>query len=190
MGKMVTWAFLISILFWAVEAQAQPVTIGEEGELAKLVPPEPGAHACFKRVYDAEHLAKHPDQTVTSMELRLAYYAFDPDKYNPKGQRNYFFDLVVQRRGETRKLSGIGECIPYGFWGISCGIDCDGGGLDITRKLDGSVVVDLTPFGRIRMTRSCGDGQEDYVDLEPGKDDKTFRLYPMEQEECLAYSDW
>ncbi len=169
-------------------AQAQPVPPGEEGKLASLVAPQPGAHKCFQRTYDAAHLSARPDQTVTAMEFRLAYHRFEPDEFYPQGQRNYYFALLVKRRGESRRLTAEGECIAYGD-GISCGIDCDGGGLGIVAHEDGSLLVDLTPFGRIRMTRSCGDG-EDSVDLEPGKDDKTFRLDPVPASQCPAYEDW
>ncbi|MFN0190804.1 MAG: hypothetical protein ACKVP5_02340 [Aestuariivirga sp.] len=180
---------LLLLITAPLAAVAQPVEPGKEGELALILKPEPGAHACFRREYDQEHLTAHPKQTVTAMELRLAYHRHDPDTNNPEGQRNYYFDLIVKRRGKDKTASGGGECTAYEDR-ISCGIDCDGGGFFLKRAKDGkSLVVDFGEKWGIRLTEGCGEDESDYTELKPGADDKSFRLDPSSAA-CPAYEQW
>ena len=136
------------------------ITTGEEGELANFVPPEDGARACFARTYDAEHLKNHPKQTVTEMQFRLTYYIHEPDEFSPQGQRNYYFELKARQKGQSRMLTAAGDCDPAdGGKAIFCGVDCDGGGVTVSRTGDaGKILVDLRAVGRLRMTLSC-DGE-------------------------------
>lgn len=173
----------------ASAAGAQPVPPGEEGELLAFLPPRHGEHACFARAYDSAHLAAHPDQTVTAMEFRIAYFRWESDDLYPLGQRNYYFALRAKRRGEASELTAMGECTPLGE-GIGCGVDCDGGGIRVSRDVDGTVLVDLGEDGRIRMTPGCGDEETGAIDLTSGKDDRWFRLDPVPGAQCQGYDDW
>ena len=168
-------------------AVAEPIPPGEEGELAAFLPPEEGAHICYRRVYSAEHLAKHPDQTVTEIDFRLAYYRHDPDEFYPKGQRNYYFAMLAKQRGRDRTLTALGECVAYGDR-ISCGVECDGGGVSVSRREAGTILVDLDAFGRIRMSEGCDEA--DAVDLESGKDDSSFLLTKTDEASCPPYEQW
>ena len=94
-------------------ATGQPVPPGEEGELASFLPPEEGARICYRRAYSPEHLAKHPDQTVTEVEFRLAYYRHDADEFYPQGQRNYYFAMLAKRRGGDRTLTASAGTIRF-----------------------------------------------------------------------------
>jgi hypothetical protein len=179
----------VLVITAALGVAAQPVEPGKEGELASILKPEPGAHACFRRAYDSQHLAAHPKQTVTAMELRLAYHRFEPDTTYPQGQRNYYFDLIVKRRGKEKTASGGGEC-SSGVDGIFCGVECDGGGFFLKRAKDGkSLVVDFGDMWGIRLTEGCGEDESDYTELKPGADDKSFRLNPSSAN-CPAYDAW
>lgn len=181
-------ALVLMAALAATPSQAQPVPPGEEGALAFLVRPQPGARACFKRVYDKAHLASHPHQTVTAMDFRIAYHRFEPDDNYPHGQRNYYFLMEAKRRGEKGRLVASGECTPGGSKAIYCGVECDGGGVSIEARQDGGLTVDLTG-GSIRMSRGCGD-EEDYVLLDAGKDDRRFRLERLAESQCPAYENW
>lgn len=164
-------------------ALAQPVAVGEEGALAEILAPEPGLHVCYARSYDAAHLAGHPQQTVTSVLFRLEYYRHDPDDYYPKGQRNYYFSMGVTRRGSDELLATAGECVP-GVGTISCGVECDGGGVLLERKGPDAVLIDLEATGRIRMA-ACGDSEDEAgIDLLPGRDDKQFLLRKADAAAC------
>lgn len=170
----------------AVPAAAQPVTVGEEGALAELLAPEPGASICYARTYDADHLKRHPDQTVTSVLFSLEYFRHDPDDYFPDGQRNYYFGMGVNLRDRPGLLSTGGECT-LGEGTIWCGVDCDGGGVLLKREGSGVILIDLESTGRIRMN-GCGGGEGDAIDLEPGLDDKVFRL-EADAEACLPLEE-
>src|SRR5688572_12239410 len=75
----ISWSIvMLAAAMLSAPVAAQPVEPGEEGDLALLVKPEHGAHACFSRTYDAAHLAEHPKQQVTEMHFRLAYHRFEP----------------------------------------------------------------------------------------------------------------
>ena len=54
-----------------LSAAADTITPGDEGELARFLPPVEGKRVCFARVYDADHLARHPKQKVTQLEFTL-----------------------------------------------------------------------------------------------------------------------
>lgn len=172
---------------WAASAVGQPITPGEEGALAKFLPPEPGRNICYARVYTAEHLKAHPEQTVTEMAFRLAYYRHEPDEYYKEGQRNYYFALLAKRRGSSRTLTALGECTPSGDR-IACGVECDGGGVVVSRRPPDRILVSLGENGRIRMSEGCD--EEDAVDLESGKDDREFLLTRIEDAACPAYDEW
>ena len=181
---------LASLCLAAGPLAAQPVEPGEERQIADLLPPVPGARICFARDYDEAHLKAHPDQRVRSMGLRLAYYAHDPDQYDPKGQRNYHFELSTVLREDDRELSAGGDCVPADDGrNIWCGVECDGGGVLIRRAAaKGKILVDLGSTGRIRMSEGCDD--EAGMDLEPGSDDKLFLLSELPAPSCPAHEDW
>ncbi|BCH27234.1 hypothetical protein MesoLjLb_70190 [Mesorhizobium sp. L-8-3] len=173
----------------AFSALAQPIEPGKEGQIARLLPPEPGTRICFARQYDGAHLKAHPDQQVQSIGFSLAYHAHDPDEYYPKGQRNYYFELRAKMRS-GQELAAGGECVPAEDGkNIHCGVECDGGAVLIRQAAKkGQLLVDLEATGRIRMSDGCDD--ESGIDLEPGIDDKTFLLSEIPADRCPAYEDW
>ncbi len=179
-----------ALCVFACPGLAQPIEPGEERQIAELLPPEPGTRICFARDYDEAHLKAHPHQQVQSIGFRLAYFSHDPDEYYPKGQRNYYFDLRTMMRDSGREISAGGECVPSpDGTNISCGVDCDGGGVLIRRAAGrGKLLVDLEATGRIRMSEGCDD--EAGIDLEPGVDDKIFLLSEVPAGSCPPYEDW
>lgn len=181
-------ALALGLCLHALPAAAQPVPPGREGALARLVPPEPGARACYARRYDAAHLEAHPRQRVTEIALRIAYHRHPPERGDPPaGQRNYYFRLDVRMKGEARRLTALGECTSGGG-GISCALDCDGGGITV-RRLDeaGRIEIGFMEGRRIRMSRGC-DSEADTLDLTPGQDDHRFHL--TRTEACPPHARW
>ncbi len=187
---------LIAVLVLAfgaagIQASADVVKPGAEGELLKYLPAQDGKHICFARTYDADHLARHPKQQVTRIEFRLAYHRFEPDESFPEGQRNYYFQVLARLRGHDKQLSTIGECSP-GAGKISCSVDCDGGGVVVKRTgKPGQILLSLDEYGSLRMTDGCDGGEEeDAVNLQPGEDDHTFLLTETSAGSCPRYDDW
>ena len=170
-------------------ASADTVAPGAEGELLRFLAPVEGKRVCFSRVYDADHLAKHPKQKVTEIEFRLAYHRFEPDQFFPEGQRNYYFEVLAKVRGNPRRLTAMGECSPLDGK-ISCGVDCDGGGMLAERSAKpGNILMSFGSYYGLRMTTGCGgDDEGETALLEPGEDDKEFLL--SETSACPAYEEW
>ena len=150
-------------------------------ELTDFVPAEPGASACWQRLYDAAHLASHPDQQVTAMTLLMSYLTFDDGS-----DGMHYFGVDVSLR-DGRKGTASGGC-----WQtegvVRCGVDCDGGGFVLTRNGDGSALADLEAYGYISLESECGggDGELESFPLEPGLDDKQFLLKPADAKLCKA----
>ena len=108
------------------------------------------SYACFVRAYDAEHLARHPKQKVAAMKVLVQAEYAPEDKIT-----NYSFRLGVKYRNRPGDFDFSGSCnhviaedaaneIRYG-----CGVDCEGGGIDVAlSKDDKSAVIRLE---RIRI---------------------------------------
>lgn len=139
--------------------------------------------ACFVRKYDADHLAQHPKQKVSTMKLLMtAEIPSDASTFN------YSFRLGVKYRKRTTHLESFGDCghvtaedtgkeIRFG-----CGVDCDGGGLGVSlAKDDKSAIVELA---RLRLWKRNTSPEETAEDLEAGDDDSKFRLDRTELREC------
>jgi len=149
--------------------------------------PKAKTYACFVRKYDADHLAQHKDQKVTSMKLLFASELMEG---NTELERN--FRLGVTFRHKRGNYDSSGSChffhpedakdkseIRYG-----CGVDCDGGGINIAmNKDDASVLVRLE---RVRIWQNNKPDDEAGDELTAGKDDAIFRLDRAPLEECRS----
>jgi len=138
-------------------------------------------YACFVRRYDANHLAQHPRQKVSAMKLLVT--AEVPPEENTV---NYSFRLGVQYRHRPGKFDSSGSCrhVIAEDHGdeirLGCGVDCDGGGIDVAMKDDNSAIVRLE---RIRVwDRKKPD--DDAGDAQLGADDKVFRVDRVDLREC------
>ena len=176
------WFFLAPALLGP--AAAQPVPFGQEGELGKLLPPVPDRKVCFARTYDRAHLKKHRKQKVTALLFQLRYHRHDPEKEHPQGQRNYYFGMSAQVKGQKKTLYASGECVP-GEGGFHCGVECDGGGVSVERDPKGNAIT-IRLDDRIRMTIGCDGEEDDMIDLTPGGDDKIFRLHKASLSACRS----
>jgi hypothetical protein len=184
-------ALVAPVLAWSVLASTGRAAPGD-GILESLVEPRDGERACYSRTYDARHLAAHPRQKVTEMQFRLTYYVHEPDEYSPEGQRNYYFELRAKLRGmkQHEPYTAAGDCMPSeDSKAVFCGVDCDGGGVYVTRRDTQRILVDLEQMGRIRMSLDCGE-DEDAIELTAGEDDKSFLLTRQPDAACPVYEDW
>jgi len=144
-------------------------------------------HACFSRVYDDAHLAQHPRQNVRTMLLLVKA---DSDSDQPR----YGLRLGVTFRKSGAHFDSAGDCGSIhdtndvgGSAGVAhCGVDCDGGSIDVAIKDAKSVLVSI-PNGA-RIWRAGSDDDRDRV-KRFGADDKVFRLDKMALSECLRLAD-
>lgn len=185
------WSIASLFLLQSVVAHAQAIEPGKEGALGNLLAPTPGKRQCYGRTYSKDHLDAHPKQTVTDVRFQLTYYRHQPDEFYPKGQRNYYFRMMAKLHGSSKTYTAIGECSASGS-NIFCGVECDGGGVNIRSRPEGKLLVFFSgPNAEIRMTEGCdGADESDYIELKPGSDDKEFLLNPVSGSACPAYEKW
>lgn len=178
MSARVLLPALVAGLFAAGPGIAAPAPQhGFDPKLTGLVEARPNAKACFSRGYDADHLAAHPKQTVSSIGfcVKVVHY-----QARNGGRYRYDFEMKVRLRGRAKLLTATGECgfseadpatVRHRQGPINCSLECDGGGIDVELdKAGGGLVARLD---RIRMSDGCG---EEGIELTGGADDRVFRL--------------
>lgn len=138
---------------------------------------------CFTRDYSFNHLAQHPQQTVTSFTLSLSV---------PRDGSHSQFAVWVATRGKPTRLFTGGTCVATDQRAnsrLSCAVDCDGGGIGVEGVTpDGSVLVHLAqPWGsgELQLNSSCGgDDNANGYTLKAGIDDRVFKLAPAPLQFC------
>jgi hypothetical protein len=139
-------------------------------------------YACFVRRYDANHLAQHPKQKVSAMKLLVT-------AENPPEEKitNYSFRLGVKYRHRPGNFDSSGSCSHIvaedkgGEIRLGCGVDCDGGGIEVAMKDDKSAIIQLE---RVRIWERNKPDDDASNDLVAGADDKIFRVDRAELREC------
>jgi SH3-like domain-containing protein len=120
----------------------------------------------YMRVYDQAHLAAHPDQLVTHVDLSIV---------RSSGYYKHNFTLHMRLRDRNELLKTEGYCKKDGR-GLRCLVECDGGGIRIEPRGD-NVMMHLE---RIRMV-TCDQDIDSVIDggeeVRGGKDDRAFHLY-------------
>jgi hypothetical protein len=143
------------------------------------------SYACFVRKYDAAHLAQHPLQKVSAMTLLLGA------EVDPEDQSlGYSFRLGVKFRNRPGDFDSSGSCghadvteDSKGKEQMSCGVDCDGGGIAVEMgKTDGAVLVRLESIRIWRNNKPDDEG----LNLSGGADDRVFRLDRVPVEMCRS----
>ena len=159
--------------------------VPDNAALAALLALQAGNKACYARSYDAAHLRAHPRQRITAMKVLLTVQAYDPkpaDAKTPQDLVYYPFAMSLARRGDKRLLQTSGDCMSGE--NISCVVDCDGGSVTLDKMPRASaLIVRISEYG-VRMFHDCD--EEEGVTVEPGADDKVFRLEKAELGFCKA----
>ena len=143
-------------------------------------------YACFSRHYDAQHLAQHPLQKVSVMRL-LVSAERDPEDKTLK----YSFRLGVNFRNRPGDFDSSGDCAHLTGDDAAkekndfgCGVDCDGGGININLAQDNaSVIVKLES---IRIWKGKDYDEDAATSLQAGADDKVFRLDRTNMNDCAS----
>jgi hypothetical protein len=147
---------------------------------------------CFARDYEKSHLARHPDQTVTSVKFKI--YP------SPSDVNATWFVIQMQRRGEYKALRNQGYCKQEKSE-TKCYVECDGGRVRFITRSNSAILMRLGiqpsygPNGeiikqdeRIRMS-ACGakdidDGSG--PEVTGGKDDHEFLLGRVDDRQCVG----
>src|SRR6267154_750176 len=142
-------------------------------------------YACFVRRYDPDHLARHPKQKVSAMKLLVTAEIPSDEK-----TLNYSFRLGVKYRHRSGDFDSSGFCNHVvaedagNEMRFGCGVDCEGGGIDVAlSKDDKSAIIRLE---RIRIWQNNKPDDEAEDSLVAGADDKIFRLDRSDTRECAS----
>jgi hypothetical protein len=149
----------------------------------------PNARQCFARIYDRAHLAAHPGQKVAELGFRMIWRKVDGECGGGDCLQGYGFQLKVRRRNDKRPFAASGPCLERDGKAF-CGVECDGGGLYVTKNADGSLLLSFGDSWGIRLGEECGEDSGETTELLPGKDDRVFRLDPLPAGQCPAYEKW
>ncbi|WKA30110.1 hypothetical protein [Bradyrhizobium roseum] len=139
-------------------------------------------YACFVRRYSAGHLAQHPKQKVSAMKLLVTAEDAPEDK-----TVNYSFRLGFKYRHRAGNFDSSGYCSHIvaentgGEIRLGCGVDCEGGGIEVAMKDDKSALIRLE---RIRIWERNKPDDDASNDLVAGADDKVFRVDRADLHEC------
>jgi hypothetical protein len=144
-------------------------------------------YACFKRVYSAEHLARHPKQKVNRMMLLVT-----AEKAPSEGASGYSFRLGLAYRNRKGTFDSSGECRNAIFdekpgeisARFGCSVDCDGGGIGIDLTKDNHAAI--LRVERVRIWRNNKPDEEASYSLEAGQDDHIFRLERVDDKQCYS----
>ncbi len=143
------------------------------------------AYACFVRRYDPDHLARHPGQKVSAMQLLVSAETPPEEKTT-----SYSFRLGVKYRHRPGDFNSGGDCghVVADDTGreirLGCGVDCDGGGIDVAlSKDDKSAIVRLERITVWQRNKPDDDAADALV---AGADDKIFRLDRADTRECAG----
>jgi hypothetical protein len=147
-------------------------------------------HACFSRVYDDGHLAQHPRQNVRTMLLLVG------GKAESGEEPRYELRIGVTFRRSGTKFESAGSCgsihddseAGQSANAVHCGVDCDGGSIDVAIKDAKSVLISIPDGARIWRAGSNGE-DEGYSHQRFGADDKVFRLDKVTLIQCLRLAD-
>src|SRR5215475_11026116 len=99
-------------------------------------------YACFVRHYDAAHLAQHPKQNVSTMKLLMT-----AEQEAEAKTISYSFRLGVAYRHRAGNFDSSGYCNHAvaedagGEIRFGCGVDCDGGGIDVALSKDNKSAI-------------------------------------------------
>ena len=139
-------------------------------------------YACFVRRYDASHLAQHPKQKVSAMKLLVTAEDAPEDK-----TVNYSFRLGFKYRHRAGNFDSSGYCNHIvaentgGEIRLGCGVDCEGGGIEVAMKDDKSALIRLERIRIWERNKADDDASDDLV---AGADDKIFRVDRSDLHEC------
>lgn len=196
----VTRVSCLALLFLATPLAAQDTSKQDTPKSSPLPRHFPvGQEACFGRVYNAEHLAQHGKQRVTSFHI-FKDLSVDSAKEDPveTGEEirardgdggNFGVAAYVNFRDKPGKLFHHWlSCNNFEKDRTTCSIDCDGGSFNL-KESDTSLLLQNNGFVVIG---GCGESEEEAEQrdfVSPGADDRVFKLDPQPLKVCTALRD-
>jgi hypothetical protein len=166
------------LLATAALAASFPALAASAGDATVFgkVPAGGKLYACYTRAYDKAHLASHPKQNTRDMALFVN--AADEDG------SQYVLTIGVHFRKSPKLFQVSGGCSRSddGKGTLHCGVECDGGQIDVSVKNEKSVLVSIPDGARTWDPES---GDDPPANIRFGVDDKLFRLDRASLKDCL-----
>ena len=130
----------------------------------------PSDASCYLRYYNAEHMAKHPAQTVELIQVGPDQTQWQNDELVLK--------IGLDLRSASGQLLGYAYCTPAGK-GLTCAMEGDAGSFQLTPARDGAIRIDIGPDG------VSFEGDSGFVTLEGNSgDDRSFVMPPVPADAC------
>lgn len=130
---------------------------------------------CFRRVYDADHLARNPAQTVSTLEVLFTSSPYD----------DRIAWVSATFRGDPEEYGASLTCYDAERSGTGsplCAVDCDGGVFRITDVQDDSILIRTEGFA---VAGFCGEDEADFRSVRDDTPGETaFRLYRVARASC------
>jgi hypothetical protein len=188
LGATVTAATLLVGALCNLAAQAQDVAPDRKPLFIA------DQEACFGRVYDRAHLARHPNQKVSSLHI-FRYLDQRPEAENWRPNERQEANERFRKTGQTwvqafvrfRDRPGYFHnwlvCSGESNKGVHCFVECDGGTFDMNRESPTTALLYNHSFV---VVGGCGQEVEgtDWVYFSPGEDDRVFELESMPVAAC------
>ncbi len=146
-----------------VAALTMMILVGSAGAQAESVRQlfgDGGGSGCYKRTYSKAHMAKHPNQMVSMIELAYAP-ATDPNAIASSGPIS--FGLSVRTRRPKDGLVGNVALCREEAGKVACGLEGDGGSFTLTGQGNGQVKLSVTVDMAFESDRFIALGSDDKV---------------------------
>ena len=172
--------FAIFLLALAFSATAQADDAALQQEVFGHALGKDADYACFTRAFSKDQLASHPKQNVTSIMLLLKGQT-DPDVRYDAG-----VDFRFRKSGKHFQASGLCPSVKQNEPtsapnALHCGVDCDGGSINVDLKDADTVLVKLPYAVAVSRAASTDEPSTDRF----GSDDKIFKLTRAPVVTCL-----
>ncbi len=117
----------------------------------------PAEGACYTRSYSAAHLARHPNQTVKKITIKLTRTS--PWTAN---EGEFMQVLVNQKKAPRKNLRQAMSCFESSGE-VICPVDCDGGAMYVTALKDDKLTV---ANNNLTLKGGCGEEEDETIYLE------------------------
>jgi hypothetical protein len=189
-----TFRLAPALIVAALVASAPSSAVAQDGPSAEAkdaftqrvfagTPSKAKTYACFTRVYDSSHLARHPLQKVSAMKLLVTA------ETEPNEPTTYNFRMGLKYRARSGEFDSSGYCGHVEVEGgkselrLGCSVDCDGGGIGVGLTPDNKSV--MLRVERVRIWRNNKpDDEASATALVGGADDRVFRLDRTSLDQC------
>lgn len=142
--------------------------------------------ACFTRSYSADHLRRHPRQTVQQIKIKLRQWQYG-ERAN---EVSPVLAIQVKRKKENKVWTNNITCMDNEEKKtVLCAVECDGGSVEIlARDADGKMIL---KNNGVLLYGGCGAGEDQetiFLQSRPGGDD-VFLLRAANASVCADISD-